>query len=702
MYGRSMPFVDALHFLANRAGIPLPSLDPAHQQQWQQLQQERHDLEALFRAAAEFYSQQLTQEHINFCQEQWGLTLETVQQYKLGFAPVAHDALQRHLCWAGFAFEALQKSGLVIYAGGRWHDFFQGRIIFPYWRDLPNTLSGLAGTPLYFIGRRVKGITPDTQWEKAKYKKQLVHGAEHCYVSPTVTNTYFYGEHALRGLKARPLLVTEGVADCLVALQVDIPTISPVTTRFAKACYSRLLQLARQAQRIIICNDNEDSQAGTEGALDTAAFLDAEGMDVRLVSLPRPHGVSKIDLADFFKSHTAEDFQCLRDEALAYLEARLATYPVSTDGFTNCQSALQFVTEVLHHCPNEQKALAFLRHRVKVHFKLRNSDINDLVRAYRDLQGQATAPPQMANVGGEGAAAEGAVVSPTPESWPDVVDGAQLLADLAAWYRRYVVLPEGAADMLALWTIHTYAIEAAQVTPRLAVVSPQKRCGKTTLIALVGSVTSKALAAANITAAALFRAIEQWRPTMLIDEADTFLRDNEELRGVLNAGHYRPTAYVIRAVPVGDTWEPQKFSVWGPVAIALIGSLPSTLADRSIAVRLRRKTKHEQVERLRLDRLGNVAEELQRRCLRWAQDHLAQLKASDPAVPETLNDRAKERLSRCLGSRGRKWGGATAHGSPCWRLVLSAIRRRRPAKRGTVPDHLRRDRPGWTAVRPIL
>jgi hypothetical protein len=308
----------------------------------------------------------------------------------------------------------------------------------------------------------------------------------------------------------------------------------------------------------------------------------------------------------------------------------------------------------------------------------------------------------MANVGGEGAAAEGAVVSPTPESWPDVVDGAQLLADLAAWYRRYVVLPEGAADMLALWTIHTYAIEAAQVTPRLAVVSPQKRCGKTTLIALVGSVTSKALAAANITAAALFRAIEQWRPTMLIDEADTFLRDNEELRGVLNAGHYRPTAYVIRAVPVGDTWEPQKFSVWGPVAIALIGSLPSTLADRSIAVRLRRKTKHEQVERLRLDRLGNVAEELQRRCLRWAQDHLAQLKASDPAVPETLNDRAKERLSRCLGSRGRKWGGATAHGSPCWRLVLSAIRRRRPAKRGTVPDHLRRDRPGWTAVRPIL
>src|SRR4029450_13608482 len=129
---------------------------------------------------------------------------------------------------------------------------------------------------------------------------------------------------------------------------------------------------------------------------------------------------------------------------------------------------------------------------------------------------------------------------------------------------------------------------------------------------------------------------------MLIDEADTFLPGNEELRGLLNAGYRRPTAYVVRNVPVGDSWEPRKFGVFGPVAIAMIGKLPSTLADRSIHLRLRRKAKREQVERLRLDRIGDSPGGGKRRCVRWAQDHLAQLKAADPAVPETLNDRAAD------------------------------------------------------------
>jgi putative DNA primase/helicase len=230
----------------------------------------------------------------------------------------------------------------------------------------------------------------------------------------------------------------------------------------------------------------------------------------------------------------------------------------------------------------------------------------------------------------------------TPEPWTDAVDGASLLDNLASFYTRFVVLPEGAADMLALWTLHTYAIDAFVITPRLAVVSPQKRCGKTTVMELLDAAACGTLSAVNISTAALFRAIEQWRPTMLIDEADTFLPDNEELRGVLNAGYRRPTAYVVRSVPVEDSWEPRKFFVFGPVAIAMIGKLPSTLADRSLHLRLRRKAKHEQVERLRLDRIGDITEALKRRCLRWAQDHLAQLKASDPAVPETLNDRAAD------------------------------------------------------------
>jgi len=127
---------------------------------------------------------------------------------------------------------------------------------------------------------------------------------------------------------------------------------------------------------------------------------------------------------------------------------------------------------------------------------------------------------------------------------------------------------------------------------------------------------------------------------MLIDEADTFLRNHDELRGVLNAGHTRSQAYVIRTV--GENHEPRAFCVWAPVAIALIGKLPSTLADRAIVVSMRRKLPSEHVERLRFDRLQEEAETLRRRCLRWAQDHLAQLTTCDPAMPETLNDRAAD------------------------------------------------------------
>src|SRR5262249_29355481 len=161
-------------------------------------------------------------------------------------------------------------------------------------------------------------------------------------------------------------------------------------------------------------------------------------------------------------------------------------------------------------------------------------------------------------------------------------------------------LPPGGAPACALWVLHTYAIAAATIAPRLALLSPEKRCGKTTLLALLDATVRGALAAANVTAAAIFRAIDQWLPTLLVDEADRFLPQNEDVIGIINAGHFRPTAYVVRAVPVDKDWVARKFFCFGPVAIAGIGRLPGTIADRSITLKLRRKAKTETVERLRL------------------------------------------------------------------------------------------------------
>ena len=72
----------------------------------------------------------------------------------------------------------------------------------------------------------------------------------------------------------------------------------------------------------------------------------------------------------------------------------------------------------------------------------------------------------------------------SPEPWPEPVNGAELLDELAATYRRYVVLPEHADIALALWTVHAYSYDYGRCTPILALTSPQKRCGKTTLLSV--------------------------------------------------------------------------------------------------------------------------------------------------------------------------------------------------------------------------
>jgi hypothetical protein len=127
--------------------------------------------------------------------------------------------------------------------------------------------------------------------------------------------------------------------------------------------------------------------------------------------------------------------------------------------------------------------------------------------------------------------------------------------------------------------------------------------------------------------------------TVLVDEGDTFLKDNDDLRGILNGGHDRMSAYVWRNV--GDDHEPRRFKVWAPKAIAMIGQLPDTLEDRAIVVPLRRRRDGETVERFRADRLGQFLPMLSK-AVRWGVDNLRALADRDPEIPENLDDRAQD------------------------------------------------------------
>jgi hypothetical protein len=226
-----------------------------------------------------------------------------------------------------------------------------------------------------------------------------------------------------------------------------------------------------------------------------------------------------------------------------------------------------------------------------------------------------------------------------PEPWPEPVDGAALLSEISSLLTRYVVMSRAAADAIALWVMHAYLIETADVTPRLAIKSPEKRCGKTKLLSIIAHLAPRVLATSNISPAAMFRTIEAAKPTLLIDEADTFVAMSEDLRGIINGGHTRATAYVIRTV--GEDLQPRRFSTWTPMAFATIGKLPGTVEDRSITVPLRRRRPDEKAERLRRDHVKRL-HAIASRVARWTADHAGKIAEIDPEPLDRLHDRAAD------------------------------------------------------------
>jgi putative DNA primase/helicase len=243
------------------------------------------------------------------------------------------------------------------------------------------------------------------------------------------------------------------------------------------------------------------------------------------------------------------------------------------------------------------------------------------------------------------------------DPWPDSVDGAALLDALITAIARFCVLPPDSIVAIALWVMFAHAHDAAEHSPILALESPEKRCGKTTTLSIVADLVPRPLPAANISPAALFRAVEAHRPTLLIDEGDTFLRgDNHEMRGILNSGSSATFAYVLRCD--GEQNEPRAFRTWCPKLIALIGTLPDTLQDRSIVVTLRRKLNHERVERYTRGQRTEL-HQLHAMCARWAADHLDRLHGADPVIPTGLNDRAADcwrPLLAIADEVGGQWG----------------------------------------------
>lgn len=311
-------FGSVLRELAEFANVELPNYNPKKAA-------ERRTIEEIYALAADFYHDELTTDHRGYFRKR-GYTDDIIDSYKLGYAPQGPCTLWAYLIKVHkIDRDDLLKTGLFhrFEDSGAIQDHFQGRLMFPY---IVN------GRVVYMIGR----ITDQSpKWEHdaggMKYKKLAVHNEKHPYVSDQVANRYFYGEDSVK--PGGDLLITEGVADALSALANGFACVSPVTVRFAKKDYAKILEFAERAGVVYICNDNEVSNAGGDGTLATAKMLWEHGKVAKIVTLPRPADVDKVDLNDFLLNpeQGPEAFKKLLPTAKTILDLKIDQIAACTD-----------------------------------------------------------------------------------------------------------------------------------------------------------------------------------------------------------------------------------------------------------------------------------------------------------------------------------------------------------------------------------
>jgi hypothetical protein len=223
--------------------------------------------------------------------------------------------------------------------------------------------------------------------------------------------------------------------------------------------------------------------------------------------------------------------------------------------------------------------------------------------------------------------------------------GGEVLDQVHAFLCEHVAFPSGhAAVATTLWAAHTHLVERFESTPRLALLSPEKQCGKSRVLELLDLLCAGAEMLSDSSAPYLFRRIGDGRVTILLDEADAIWKRGkgdesaEALRSIINAGH-RKFATVGRVVMNGSQGETVRFPVYAPVAVAGIGSLPDTILDRSVIVHMRRRAPGEQVRAYRERITRPEGEALRELLVKWALDVGERVGDPWPDMPDGVDDR---------------------------------------------------------------
>jgi Protein of unknown function (DUF3631)/Domain of unknown function (DUF3854) len=243
--------------------------------------------------------------------------------------------------------------------------------------------------------------------------------------------------------------------------------------------------------------------------------------------------------------------------------------------------------------------------------------------------------------------------------------GAAVLDNVFKFYCKFMKMSEAQVTAFTLWTVHTHAMPAADATPYMNISSAEKQSGKTMLMEAAELLVFEPWLTGHVTAACLVRKIDAKRPALLLDESDAAFNGDKEyaevLRGLLNTG-YRRGGQASCCVGQGANITFKDFSTFCPKAIAGIGKLPDTIADRSIPIRLKRKIPGALVERFRRRDVEPEANKLRDSIAAWISEKLDVLRSARPILPEELSDRQQdvcEPLFAIADLAGAEWPAKT-------------------------------------------
>lgn len=230
--------------------------------------------------------------------------------------------------------------------------------------------------------------------------------------------------------------------------------------------------------------------------------------------------------------------------------------------------------------------------------------------------------------------------------------GAALLDEITDTITDFVCMEKHKSETTALWLLNSRCAKFALFSPTIHFSASGNGCGKTKALSLVSMLARNPVRASNITAAAVYRAIEDERtedvlPTLVLDNTHLYVREDARMVAILAGSFDKDFSHSIVSrfrdgVPDGI----ERFSTFCPKAMAGNGALPTELMGHSIVIRLRRKPRHVPVKQVAHEKASLYR--LCRQIDRWMADNESRIRAELTKLSDGRDNRVGDKWAAML------------------------------------------------------